>query len=383
MNKCTEKFKLFSGIHRDIDVNQLLDEISQVKKAYEKLGDANPVHWSETGGPDKTGGYVTRNYEEDQWAPGAMENLGNLTHFEGSQLARIGARRNRYGSLTGGDRNRTFGGLFGSGSGSNLNLSGRQSVKGQVKGYVEGDQQSTNAIEKYLEGKNMTKTTRRDQGTLNIQRDKVKEKKKGFVRKTGEGFLGLQNRKKYIDGVEQDKKGLRRLFNRKQQEESIPTTPPPVQDDGIYFAGNKRMGGPVKYQLLGELTKTVLPNASPEVQKTATGFLNMGKNKLLTKGATNALTRIGGAALGGSAAGVLGMAGPAFGMLDQYDETHEAAFGPMLQEFRDKKDSGLMTEDAYNKLEDTTHLFGGVGGQEGFGMGYKSKMRSGGKLRYK
>ena len=31
LNKCTEKFKLFSGIHRDIDVNQLLDEISDVK----------------------------------------------------------------------------------------------------------------------------------------------------------------------------------------------------------------------------------------------------------------------------------------------------------------------------------------------------------------
>ena len=32
LNKCTEKFKLFSGIHRDIDVNQLLDEIVILKK---------------------------------------------------------------------------------------------------------------------------------------------------------------------------------------------------------------------------------------------------------------------------------------------------------------------------------------------------------------
>ena len=46
LNKCTEKFKLFSGIHRDIDVNQLLDEISEVKKAYEKLGDAKDFDWS-------------------------------------------------------------------------------------------------------------------------------------------------------------------------------------------------------------------------------------------------------------------------------------------------------------------------------------------------
>ena len=46
LNKCTEKFKLFSGIHREIDVNQLLDEISDVKKAYEKLGDAKDFDWS-------------------------------------------------------------------------------------------------------------------------------------------------------------------------------------------------------------------------------------------------------------------------------------------------------------------------------------------------
>ena len=46
LNKCTEKFKLFSGRHRDIDVNQLLDEISDVKKAYEKLVDAKDFDWS-------------------------------------------------------------------------------------------------------------------------------------------------------------------------------------------------------------------------------------------------------------------------------------------------------------------------------------------------
>ena len=36
-----------------------------------------------------------------------------------------------------------------------------------------------------------------------MKRDKVKDTKKGYVRKTGEGFLGLKNRQKYIDGVQQ------------------------------------------------------------------------------------------------------------------------------------------------------------------------------------
>ena len=44
-----------------------------------------------------------------------------------------------------------------------------------------------------------------NQNGLNQTRDKTKVKEDGtLVRKTGEGFLGLQNRKKYIDGVDQD-----------------------------------------------------------------------------------------------------------------------------------------------------------------------------------
>ena len=46
LNKCTEKFKLFSGIHRDIDVKQLLDQINNVKNAYEDLGDTKDFDWS-------------------------------------------------------------------------------------------------------------------------------------------------------------------------------------------------------------------------------------------------------------------------------------------------------------------------------------------------
>ena len=69
-----------------------------------------------------------------------------------------------------------------------------------------------------------TKKTRREKGSLNITRDKVKFTRsrrygknydfgtkdmvgsegekwtQGYVRKTGEGFLGLQNRKTYVDG---------------------------------------------------------------------------------------------------------------------------------------------------------------------------------------
>jgi len=46
LNKCTKKFKLFSGIHRDIDVKQLLDQINNVKNAYEDLGDTKDFDWS-------------------------------------------------------------------------------------------------------------------------------------------------------------------------------------------------------------------------------------------------------------------------------------------------------------------------------------------------
>ena len=75
-------------------------------------------------------------------------------------------------------------------------LVGRTITKGETR---TGD----DSIEKYVEGDKMVKTTKRKKKSLKMKRDKVKQKKKGYVRKTGEGFLGLQNRKKYIDGVEQ------------------------------------------------------------------------------------------------------------------------------------------------------------------------------------
>jgi hypothetical protein len=65
------------------------------------------------------------------------------------------------------------------------------------------DQLGGEHVEKYQETKGGdTKRTQREKNTLNIKRDKVKDTDAGFVRKTGEGFLGLQNRKKYVDGVE-------------------------------------------------------------------------------------------------------------------------------------------------------------------------------------
>ena len=258
----------------------------QYEKAHKKMGrsgdnpvmtqwnDPNPVHWSEDAHGEGQAGYVTRNYEADMWEPGAVENLGTLPGegFLHSQIGRIGGQRYRNtGRMSGGDKNSIFQGLFG--SSSNVNLSGRHSIKGHVKGYVEGNEktgsgmgsnsQSDNAIEKYLEGKNITKTSRRGDGSLNIQRDKVKRKGDVFVRKTGEGFLGLGNRKKYIDGVEQEQgkgsKLLNKLFGGKKGEEEIidSPVPEPTQDDGQeYFAGseNLRQGGtPTLYRQSGQV----------------------------------------------------------------------------------------------------------------------------------
>ena len=85
---------------------------------------------------------------------------------------------------------------------------GRTSTKGVTKteGKYAVDAPGDAHVEKYLEGDKIAKSTRRKRGSLEIQRDKTKRKKKGFVRKTGEGFLGLQNRRKWIDGVEVTKK---------------------------------------------------------------------------------------------------------------------------------------------------------------------------------
>ena len=95
-------------------------------------------------------------------------------------------------------------------------ISGRKKHKGQTHHWVDEASGEGPKIESYMTGKKLAKTTQRDKGTkeflksgMEIKRDKVKRKGTGkksrFVRKTGEGFLGLQNRKKYIDGVLQDK----------------------------------------------------------------------------------------------------------------------------------------------------------------------------------
>ena len=77
------------------------------------------------------------------------------------------------------------------------------------------------------------------------------------------------------------------------------------------------------------------------------------------------------------------MAGVSYGMLDNYDEAHEQAFGPGLRDI--EKTHGKKTRD---RVENTTDFFGGVGGQSeghigGAGMGYKSKMKKGGRVKLK
>ena len=97
----------------------------------------------------------------------------------------------------------------------------RSKIKGVTLKEVDPNQ---NYKESYVESsgkRKTTKKTRRKKGSLNITRDKVKftrSKKydfgthegsgssegtkytQGYIRKTGEGFLGLQNRKTYVDG---------------------------------------------------------------------------------------------------------------------------------------------------------------------------------------
>ena len=162
--------------------------------------DQNPVQWD----PDR-GEYYTRSRNPYEWGDTKEEGLKNIKNlgtlpgqgFTDSQIRRVeGAWR--YNKVGGPSRSYT--------KSVKKELTGRAKVKGKVKKHIEsggvGGQNYREAKESYMEGENITKTTRRMKGSLNIQRDKVKRKKKGFVRKTGEGFLGLQNRKKYIDGVE-------------------------------------------------------------------------------------------------------------------------------------------------------------------------------------
>ena len=46
LRKCTEKFLLFPGVHRGIDVHNLLIQIEEVRNAYENIGNINDFDWS-------------------------------------------------------------------------------------------------------------------------------------------------------------------------------------------------------------------------------------------------------------------------------------------------------------------------------------------------
>ena len=99
---------------------------------------------------------------------------------------------------------------------------GRATAKGFVSRHVEDpDEEGKRFKEKYTSGRNLAKKTRRKQGSLDIKRDKTKKKRGNLVRKTGEGFLGLQNRRKFVDGVEETKetKKARREERREERRE--------------------------------------------------------------------------------------------------------------------------------------------------------------------
>ena len=130
--------------------------------------------------------------------------------FASSEVARIGKRfkpKQKYGIIQ-----KAAGKLF-----------KRSKVKGLTLPEVEAGGKKFK--ESYMQSggkRKTTKKTRREKGSLNIIRDKVKRSKSkkydfgnipdiegkptdkkysfGYVRKTGEGFLGLQNRKTYVDG---------------------------------------------------------------------------------------------------------------------------------------------------------------------------------------
>ncbi len=130
--------------------------------------------------------------------------------FASSEVARIGKRfkpKQKYGIIQ-----KAAGKLF-----------KRSKVKGLTLPEVEAGGKKFK--ESYMQSggkRRTTKKTRREKGSGNIIRDKVKRSKSkkydfgnipdiegkptdkkysfGYVRKTGEGFLGLQNRKTYVDG---------------------------------------------------------------------------------------------------------------------------------------------------------------------------------------
>ena len=202
-----QKKKLVDGKYSD-------DKIKSEKVIQKNWDEKDPVE-----GRNQKGDIVTRNAQkEGHFDEDAEGNLGTLPGGGGGIT---GAQLNRIKSGTGAFGPRDSSGEFrGKKMFSDVNetLTGRQTVKGLTnpETTAEGNKQYW---EKNKEGKNFTKRVQKDAKnkipgwdgagnptsnpiTLNRKVDKVKKKKKGYVRKTGEGFLGLENRKKYIDGIE-------------------------------------------------------------------------------------------------------------------------------------------------------------------------------------
>ena len=46
LNKCSEKFRIYSGVHRGINVEHLLDQINNVEKMYNQLADPKDFDWT-------------------------------------------------------------------------------------------------------------------------------------------------------------------------------------------------------------------------------------------------------------------------------------------------------------------------------------------------
>lgn len=200
-----QKKKMVDGKYSD-------DKIKREKVIQKNWDEKNPVE-----GRNQKGDIQRRDaQEEGHFDEDAKGNLGTLPGGGGGITD---AQLNRIRSGTGTFSPTTRSGEFkGKKTGHEITeaLTGRQTVKGLTnpETTAEGNKQYW---EKNKEGKNFTKRVQKEADnlgwdgagnvtsnpiTLNRKVDKVKLKKKGYVRKTGEGFLGLQNRKKYIDGIE-------------------------------------------------------------------------------------------------------------------------------------------------------------------------------------
>lgn len=213
--------------------------------------DAMPVQYKES---DFARGYLTGEVEEPGYAEGMRQGmLEEMSSKPGFKAENLGTSLLAMPSLQSGDYGRGSGKLgetsrvkqnwsasqmnrlkadrfgpiqYSTGRFANtdvLGKYGRATAKGLVSRHVEDpDEEGKRYEEKYTSGRNLAKKTRRKQGSLDIQRDKTKKKKGNLVRKTGEGFLGLENRRKFVDGVEEtrDTKKERREDRRGERKEA-------------------------------------------------------------------------------------------------------------------------------------------------------------------